>query len=336
MNPKIKTQEEIVKIVKKLKKQGKKIVTCNGSFDILHFGHLQCLSEAKDQGDILIILLNSDRSIKMYKGLNRPIVRQEYRAAFLSAMEYVNYVVLFDDINPKRVLAEIKPDIYCTGDDWGKNCVEKKVIEENGGKVYVLRSKRPAGASTSDLIKKILDVYSRADVKAVFLDRDGTININRPGCVREISQFKFAPGAVSALKKLSKTDYKIIIVTNQSGIGRGYFKEKDLKKIHQWMLKKLREAGARIDKIYYCPHHPEDNCSCRKPKIEMFLRAVADFNINLSKSWFVGDDDKDVIAGREANIKTIKIGKRMPKNLKLEPNYYVKGLLEAANIIIKK
>jgi len=172
-------------------------------------------------------------------------------------------------------------------------------------------------------------------IKTVFLDRDGTININEPEYLHKIKDFKFAPTAIPALQKLSKTDYKIIILTNQSGIGRGYFKEKDLKKLHQWMLTQMKKKGIRIDKIYYCPHHPKDNCPCRKPKIGMLLKAVEDFGISLNESWVIGDDERDIIMARNANVKSIKLGKKMPKKLKLEPNYYAKNLLEAVGIIQK-
>ena len=330
---KIKTQKEIIALVKKLKKQGKKIVTFNGGFDILHFGHIESLKEAKKQGDILVIPLNSDKSIRLYKGPNHPINSQEKRAEVLAALECVDYVTIFDEINCKNILDKIKPDIHCNGSDWGKSCVERKVIEKNSGKIHIL--KWQSGFSTSQLIKKTLESYHKPEIKAVFLDRDGTININQPEYTHKISQFKFAPGAISGLQKLSKTDYKIIIVTNQSGIGKGYFKEKDLEKLHKWMLEELEKKGVRIDKIYYCPHHPNDNCLCRKPGIAMLLKAVKDFNINLSKSWVIGDDEKDIIMGREANVKTIKIGNKMPKEIKLEPNYYVKNILEAIKIIKK-
>lgn len=333
MSPKIKSQKEIVKIVQELKRKGKKIVTYNGSFDILHPGHIESLKEAKKQGDILIIPLNSDKSVRLYKGPNHPINSQKKRTQALSALKYIDYVVLFDEINCKNILNKIKPHIHCNGSDWGKSCLERSIIETNGGKIHIL--KWQSGFSTSELIKKIVGNKFVPDTKAVFLDRDGTINVNQPGCVRKINQFKFTLGALSALKKLSKTNYKIIIITNQSGIGRGYFTVKGLEELHNWMLKKIEGIGAKIDKIYYCPHLPEDNCPCRKPKIEMLLRAAKDFGINLSKSWFIGDDDKDVIAGREANIKTIKIGSKMSKVLKLEPNYYVKNLLEAVNLILK-
>jgi len=331
MNTKIKNQKEIIALVNKLKKQGKKIVTFNGSFDILHIGHIKSLQESKKQGNTLIILLNSDKSIRKYKGLGRPINSQKDRAKLLAALDCVDFITIFDEITPKKILGKIKPDILCQGRDWGKNCIEREIVEKNGGKIYILKWVKPV--STTKLIKKILDAYSQPEIKAVFLDRDGTININQPEYLYKIEDFKFTPKAVPALQKLSKTDYKIIILTNQSGIGRGYFKERDLRKIHQWMVGELKKKKIRIDKIYYCPHHPKNNCFCRKPKIGMLLEAVKDFGINLNKSWLIGDDERDVIMGREANIKTIKIGTKMPKELKLEPNYYIKNFLEVVKII---
>jgi len=342
MNPKIKRQGEIVEIVKNLKEQGKKVVTYNGSFDILHLGHIKSLEEAKAQGDILAILLNSDNSVQKYKGPNHPVNSEKERAEVLSAIGHVDYVVHFDEINPKEILKKIKPDIHCNGSDWGKNCVERGVVEENGGKIHILKWQQ--GFSTSGLMSRVAgsrqagqktnNIHFKPEVKAVFLDRDGTININEPEYIHKIDDFKFVLGAISALKKLSKTDHKIIIATNQSGIARGYYNEKDLKKLHDWMLKELRKNEVRIDKIYYCPHGPNDNCPCRKPKPGMLLKAGEDFGLNLSKSWIVGDDFRDIIAGREANIKTIKIGKKMPVDLKLEPNYHVKNILDAVNIIL--
>lgn len=334
MNKKIKTQKEIIKIARNLQKQGKKVVTYNGSFDILHLGHMQAIKEAKNQGDILIILLNSDTSIKMYKGPHHPVNQENVRSEILAGLCDVDYIVLFNQINPKEILGSIKPDVHCGGSDWGKNCIARSVVETNGGNIHIL--KWQSGFSTSNLVKKILNIYSHPETKAVFLDRDGTINVNnKPEYTYRIDDFKFVPGVILALKKLSKTGYKIIVATNQSGISRGYFKESDVRLLHAWMIKELKKNGIRIDKIYYCPHHPDDKCRCRKPEIGMFLQAVKDFGINLSKSWFIGDDQRDVIAGRNANIKTIKIGEKMLTKLKLEPNYYAKNIKEAVEIVFR-
>ena len=101
------------------------------------------------------------------------------------------------------------------------------------------------------------------------------------------------------------------------------------------MLHQFRENGIRIDKVYYCPHKEEDLCDCRKPNTGMLLKAVKDFDISLNDSWLIGDDKRDVIAGRNANIKTFKLGHFMPKELKLETNHYAKDLLDAVSYILK-
>ena len=329
----LKFYHSLIETVGKIREENNTIVTINGSFDIIHSGHIYILEEAKKQGDVLIVLLNSDKSVKKYKGPVRPINSERDRARVLSALEMVDYVVLFNTLTPNDLLEKIKPDVHCNGSEWGKNCVEREVVERYGGRIHILKEKR--AKSTTDLIEKIIRSYSQTIVRAVFLDRDGTLNVNQPEYLHRPQDFKFAPFAISALKTLEKTDYKIIILTNQSGIGRGYFKEEEMKKVHQWLLNQLKKEKIRIDKIYYCPHRPENNCPCRKPNVGMLLRAVKDFNISLSRSWLIGDGESDIIMGRKANLKTIKIGKKMTKKLKLEPNYYAKNLLEAVKIIQK-
>ena len=139
MSKKIIPQDEIFRLVHGLRKQNKKIVTYNGSFDVLHVGHIKSIREAKEQGDVLIILLNSDKSINLYKGPSRLINKEEDRAELISSLDAVDYVVAFDEINPKKILSIIKPDIHCNGSDWGENCIERNIIEQNGGKIYILQ-----------------------------------------------------------------------------------------------------------------------------------------------------------------------------------------------------
>src|SRR3990167_3313829 len=137
MNIKIKSQRKITAIAKVLRSQGKKIVVLSGSFDILRPGHVDAFKEAKSQGDILIVLLNSDQSIKIYKGPNHPINATEERAKVLSAIQYIDYIVVFDQITPNEVISKIKPDIFYNVKEWGKNCVERGVVESYGGKIYI-------------------------------------------------------------------------------------------------------------------------------------------------------------------------------------------------------
>jgi len=144
--------------------------------------------------------------------------------------------------------------------------------------------------------------------KAVFLDRDGTIARDVPYCSRP-EDFELLPGAAEGIKLLNEHGFKVVVVTNQSGIARGYFTERTLAEIHDKMITQLAEHGARVDAIYYCPHHPDDNCDCRKPKPKMVFQAARDLDIDLSQSYVVGDSEMDVELARQAGCKVgIRVG----------------------------
>lgn len=328
---KIKTEAQLLRTVRLYRQQGKTIVTYNGSFDVLHLGHILSIQEAKRQGDVLVLLVNSDASVQSYKGPNRPIVPEVERVQMLAALADVDLVCLFAEVNPKRILGQIKPDVHCNGADWGRDCIEKGVVEAGGGQIHLLRWHK--GKSTTDVVKKIQNLQEGAEVRAVFLDRDGTINENGDGYTHKKENFIFTSGAVSALRALSKTDYKIIVVTNQSGIGRGYFSERQVVMLHNWFKKECAKKKIRIDAIYYCPHHPSEGCECRKPKSGMLLRAVTEFGVRLDKSWMVGDSQADIEAGKDVNVPTIKVGAKI-KDPSYQPKVYVKSLREAVDVIL--
>ena len=123
------------------------------------------------------------------------------------------------------------------------------------------------------------------------------------GYVSEISKFEFIEGVFEVCNHFSKLGYEIAIITNQSGIQRGYFTQKDFLNLTEWMKEKFKENGINILKVYYCPHGPEDNCECRKPKIGMITQAINDFDIDLEKSWLIGDKISDIQTAINANIK---------------------------------
>jgi len=157
MNPKIKSRQELKEIVENLKSQGKKVVTTNGAFDILHVSHINLLKEVKSLGDILVVLLNSDSSIKAYKGENRPILPQNERAEMLAALEYVDYVTIFEEPKPLKILEELKPNLHTKGYQSipGKNKEEEELISKWNGKLQLVDSE--GLHSTTDIIKKIID-----------------------------------------------------------------------------------------------------------------------------------------------------------------------------------
>lgn len=146
--------EQIKAKVAELRKAGKTIATLNGSFDLLHAGHLHIIFEAAKVCDVLIVALNTDRSIQEYKSPQRPIVPLEYRLQMMAAIGFVDYVTWFDETDPRRILDEIKPDVHVNGAEYGPNSIESDIIHSNGGKIHIVQL--VPGLSTSQIIKKII------------------------------------------------------------------------------------------------------------------------------------------------------------------------------------
>jgi D-glycero-D-manno-heptose 1,7-bisphosphate phosphatase len=145
--------------------------------------------------------------------------------------------------------------------------------------------------------------------RAVFLDRDGVVNVDN-GYVSQVDDFEFIEGVIEACKRLKEKGYLLVLITNQSGIARGYFSEEQFHSLTEWMDWSLADRGVDLDGIYYCPHHAEKglgeykvDCDCRKPKPGMLLSAIKDLNIDVSNSILVGDKVSDLQAGIAAGIK---------------------------------
>jgi len=143
--------EEKIAGLRSLKKT---IATLNGSFDLLHAGHLEMIFQAAKQADILIIALNTDRSIQEYKSPLRPIIPLQQRLYMMAALDMVDYVTWFDEVDPRKILSRIKPDVHVNGAEYGENCIEAEVIRSYGGKIHIVEL--VAGLSTSQIIKKIV------------------------------------------------------------------------------------------------------------------------------------------------------------------------------------
>ena len=158
---KIKSSKQLVKIRSQLKKEGKKVVFTNGCFDLLHRGHIECLRKARSLGDVLMVGLNSDSSVRKIKGEKRPILSQNDRAEILASLEMVDYVLIFNEETPYKVIARLVPDILVKGADYRKDeIVGKDIVESSGGRV--IRVKQVAGRSVRDIIRKISSRYAGA------------------------------------------------------------------------------------------------------------------------------------------------------------------------------
>ncbi len=186
--------------------------------------------------------------------------------------------------------------------------------------------------------------------RAVFLDRDGTIN-EEVGYVNHLDRFRLLPRVGEAIRLLNQNGIKVIVVTNQAGVARGYFPESFLHRVHRRMEEELKEKGAYIDGIYYCPHHPEageppyrQKCRCRKPETGLIEQAVKDFGIDCSKSYVVGDRGADVEFGRRIGAKSILVltgyGKGEWEHFggewKSKPDFVAEDLYEAVQWILQQ
>lgn len=177
--------------------------------------------------------------------------------------------------------------------------------------------------------------------KAVFLDRDGTLNVEKDYLFR-VEDFEFTNGAVEAVRMLNRAGLFVVVVTNQSGIARGYYSEEDLSVLHRHITTLLAAAGARVDAWYYCPHHPEgrepyrQSCNCRKPLPGMLEQAAGEHGIDLSQSWMIGDKLVDVEAALAAGCRPVLVrtgyGEGMQEQLP-DKVPCCADLLEAAQLI---
>jgi D-beta-D-heptose 7-phosphate kinase/D-beta-D-heptose 1-phosphate adenosyltransferase len=147
------SRAQLAPLAQTLKAQDKRIVTINGSFDLLHGGHAHILEEARAQGDVLIVGLNSDASVRAYKGAQRPIIPETQRARMLLALRAVDYVHIFEEAVPMPFLSEIKPQVHVNGSEYGPDCVEAPMVKANGGRVHIV-AKIP-GLSTSEILARI-------------------------------------------------------------------------------------------------------------------------------------------------------------------------------------
>ena len=162
--------------------------------------------------------------------------------------------------------------------------------------------------------------------KTIFLDRDGVIN-REVQYLYKIDDFEFIDGIFDACLYFQNLGYQIIIITNQSGISRGYYTENDYKKITQWMLDQFKQKNINILDVFHCPHGPNSTCDCRKPNPGMFIEAKAKHNTDMTKSWMIGDKEVDVIAANSAGIDNtilVRSGHRIDK-----PNSNAKIILDS-------
>lgn len=327
-------------------RDGRMVGFTSGVFDLLHPGHVSYLEAARKLCDELVVGVNSDASVSALKGPLRPIQGEEARAKVVAGLRSVDHVFLFSEQNNNENIRALKPDLYIKAGDYDRSKLSSApLVEEYGGKVVTVPFE--AGFSSTDLVGTVVERYlpqlaafeeppPREKRPAIFLDRDGTVN-KEVQYLHEPEKFELIPGVLEGMKLLRDAGYRIVIVTNQPGIGLGYFTKEDFFRVMGRMLREVSEAGILIDKIYFSPYSKADKTSCRKPGTRLVERAVEELNLDLEASYVIGDMTSDIQLAKNAGCRSclVKTGKGGSDGLyEGEPDLAAENLLEAARAIV--
>lgn len=280
------------------------LVMTNGVFDVLHRGHVSYLNSAAELGASLLVALNTDHSARMLgKGPDRPLNSEMDRAYVLAGLACLDVVTFFDVRSPFELIQRIQPDFYVKGGDYDmETLAETRLVRSWGGKSMAIPF--VDGFSTTALVQRI-----RAPLrKAVFLDRDGVINKDK-AYVGRWEDFEFVPGAIEGMQMLQASGFTLVVVTNQSGLARGYYGEAQYQALTKQMLAVLLQHGVEVAGVYHCPHHtqgliPELSvvCGCRKPEPGLLIQAARELKISMQESILIGDKPSDIQAARAAGV----------------------------------
>ncbi len=344
MEDKVKSRDELVALREKFKAEGKTVGFTSGVFDIMHAGHAEYLAEAKSRCDILIVAVNSDSSVRQNKGPTRPIVSERERAFLVAALAAVDYVFIFSELNNNKNIEALKPDFYIkAGDYTPEKLSSTPLVRSYGGEIIIVPFK--SGFSSTSIIEKIQRQAQTVSLKfenaeksckAVFLDRDGTL-IEEIGYLHDPDKVKEIPGSFAALKRLQDAGFKLIVVTNQPGIGFGYFSEEDFYKTNKEFLRQVSAYGVKIDKIYFCPHTAAAQCECRKPKTAFLERAKTELGVIAEESYMVGDTLGDIQFAKNGGLTGILVESGVPvtDDARQVADFVAKDMAEAADVILK-
>ncbi len=288
--------------------------TC-GAFDILHAGHVDLLERARALCDRLLVAVNSDDSIRQYKALLRPVNPQGQRMRVVAALACVDAVVLMEDTRPAGLIERWHPDLYIKGGDYeAAGLRSQPQVEAYGGRVVLLPFH--VDQSTSSILERVQAIAlhhagpggGQTTARLVFVDRDGTLIRNVP-YLHDPGRVELLPGAGEGLAALQDAGFRIVIVTNQQGIGLGYYKIEDFFAVNQELFRKLSPYEVKISRIYFCPHSLADGCACRKPRSALIDAALKHYGAQAADCYMLGDSAGDIEAGQAAGCCPVLIGR---------------------------
>jgi len=313
---------------------GRKIGFTCGAFDVMHAGHADYLALAKARCDRLLVAVNSDESIRRYKNPLRPLNPWNERAFVVAALEATDCVTVLEEDRPLALIQRWKPDVYIKGGDYAPSALRSSsAVAAYGGESIVIASAFPA-ASTTALFERIqalalheapLVAHPSHATGLVLIDRDGTL-------VKDASfdpgQVELLRGVAESLKRLQDAGYLLCIVSNQQGIGLGYFGYRDFIDGNRKLQRLLGKEGIAIRKIYFCPHSLGEPCDCRKPAPGLILKALRDLNAAPENAFVIGDSIEDMEAASAAGCSGLYVGPDHPR-------YTAITFSEAAETILK-
>jgi D-glycero-D-manno-heptose 1,7-bisphosphate phosphatase len=250
----------------------------------------------------------------------------------------VNAVTILDEDRPLSLLLRWKPDLYIKGGDYKSSSLRSAVaVEEYGGQVLLIPS--DFATSTSALLDRIAAITNHAPPETlppkpprgvVLLDRDGTLIRDVP-FLHDPAQVELLPGVGEGLAALQAAGFTLAIVTNQQGIGLGYYTTQQFIAVNQQLFRALAPYGVRISKIYYCPHTAAGQCACRKPESGMVKRALCELEVSAERTFLIGDTAADIAAGKAGGCRTIAVG-----NPALPADYSAREFADAVRWIIAR
>ena len=310
---KILTNDQVDGWVDKLRSAGRKIGYTCGAFDLLHAGHVDYLARSRTHCDALLVAVNSDWSIREYKDPHRPICSELERMTVVAALESVNAVTILNDVRPLAQIQRWRPDLYIKGGDYSGRMRSAEAVTAYGGQTVTIPFSHLV--STSQIVERVLaterlappSLLNNAAPKGiVFLDRDGTLLKESP-YLSDPREAELLPGVGEGLE-LQRAGYRLVIGTNQQGMGLGYFTVREFMAVNSALFRLLTPFGVTISRIYYCPHSAAEACDCRKPSAGLLLRAIREFDMPAERCFMVGDRDVDAMAGASAGCSSVLVG----------------------------
>jgi D-glycero-D-manno-heptose 1,7-bisphosphate phosphatase len=284
--------------------------------------------------------VNSDASIQTYKNPLRPVNKEDHRLFVVAGLEAVDAVTLMPETRPLSLIKLLKPDVYIKGGGYTPEELKSRpIVEAYGGQVVCIPI--TFNTSTSAILERAATIELHAAVsrfprdgqrRLAFLDRDGTLIRDVP-FLHDPALVELMPGVLEGLKALQNAGFSLVMVTNQQGIGLGYYSESDFIEVNRALFRQLASAGIGISRIYYCPHSYADRCQCRKPGSLLLKEALSYYGAAPEDCFFIGDSGDDCTAAQTVGCPSVLVSGQVHET---SCSYSAESFIDAVRWIIEQ